>query len=45
MHSPFPPSLPLQHLGQQQGALSQLVKVIREDTEDLQCIEEGLQQT
>ena len=37
--------VPLQHLGEQQGALTQLVKVIREDMEDLQCIEEGFHQT
>jgi nuclear pore complex protein Nup54 len=30
-----------QHLEQQQGALSQLVKVIKEDLDDLKCIEEG----
>lgn len=35
----------VQHLTQQQGALAQLVKVIKEDMEDLQCIEEGLHQT
>jgi nuclear pore complex protein Nup54 len=30
-----------QHLEQQQGALSQLVKVIKEDLDDLKCIEES----
>ena len=35
----------LQHLQQQQGALLQLVKVIKEDGEDLNCIEEGFRQT
>lgn len=35
----------LQHLEQQQGALSQLVKVIKEDLDDLKCIEEGFAQT
>ena len=35
----------LQHLQQQQGALSQLVKVVKEDFEDLKCIEEGFTQT
>jgi hypothetical protein len=35
----------LQHLSQQQGALAQLVKVIKEDMEDLDCIEEGFRQT
>eukprot|EP00731_Ephydatia_muelleri_P030790 Em0022g304a len=34
-----------QHLQQQQGALAQLVKVIKEDTEDLNCVEEGFHQT
>ena len=33
-----------QHLQQQQGALSQLVKVIKEDFQDLKCIEEGFTQ-
>ena len=35
----------LQHLQQQQGALAQLVKVVKEDTEDLNCVEEGFLQT
>lgn len=34
-----------QHLQQQQGALSQLVKIIKEDFEDLKCIEDGFSQT
>ena len=36
------PSAITQHLEQQQGALSQLVMVIREDLDDLKCIEDGL---
>ena len=45
-HTPISPppspflSLP-QHLEQQQGALLQLVKVIKEDLDDLKCIEDG----
>lgn len=35
--------LSLQHLAQQQGALLQLVKIIKEDTEDLQVVEDGFE--
>ena len=36
-----PSPVTTQHLEQQQGALSQLVKVVKEDLEDLKCIEDG----